>query len=146
MNQQFNSKDRINHYVDYIRDELMRFNTRIFLHWSDLTDEMKQDFIDTFGEKNCKNFNYFIVIWSNDWKNWEVYMADDVFALMQFANRISKYYYGDDFDDFTEKLLQLQEIILKYTIGGKDGKRNQSQGVTSQQIKSQGRTFAKAAS
>ena len=124
MNQQFNSKDMINHYVDYIRDELMRFNTRIFLHWSDLTDEMKQDFIDTFGEKNCKNFNYFIVIWSIDWKNWEVYMADDVFALMHFANCISKYYYGDDLEDFTEKLLQVQEIILKYAIGGTYGKKN----------------------
>ena len=114
----------INHYVDYIHDELKKFNTKIYSHWSDLTDEMKQDFIDTFGEKNCKNFNYFIVIWSNDWKNWEVYMADDVFALMQFANCISKYYYGDDLEDFTEKLLQVQEIILKYSIGGTYGQKN----------------------
>lgn len=123
MNQQFNSKDMINHYVDYIHDELRKFNTKIYSHWSDLTDEMKQDFIDTFGEKNCKNFNYFIVIWSNNWKKWEVYMADDVFALMQFANCISKYYYGDDLEDFTEKLLQIQEIILKYAIGGSYGKK-----------------------
>ena len=123
MNQQFNSKDMINHYAEYIHDELCKFNTKIYSHWSDLTDEMKQDFIDTFGEKNCKNFNYFIVIWSHDWKNWEVYLADDVFALMQFANCISKYYFSGDFDDFTEKLLQLQEIILKYTIGGTYGNK-----------------------
>ena len=123
MEKEFNCKDMINHYVDYIRDELMRFNTRIFLHWSDLTDEMKQDFIDTFGEKNCKICNYFIVIWSNDWKNWEVYLADDVFALMQLANFISQYYFSCDFDDLTDKLLQLQEIILKYAIGGTYGKK-----------------------
>lgn len=123
MNQQFNNKDMINHYADYIHDELCKFNTKIYSHWSDLNDEMKQDFIDTFGEKNCKNFNYFIVIWSNDWKSWQVYLADDVFALMQFANCISKYYYSGDSDDFTEKLLQVQEIILKYAIGGTYGKK-----------------------
>lgn len=121
MNKTFNGKDMINHYVEYIHDELRTFNTKIYSHWSDLTDEMKQDFIDTFGEKNCKKFNYFIVLWSNDWKNWEVYLADDVFALMQFANCISKYYFSGDFDDFTEKLLQVQEIVLKYAIGGTYG-------------------------
>ena len=123
MEKKFNGKDMINHYVEYIHDELRTFNTKIYSHWSDLTDEMKQDFIDTFGDKNCKNFNYFIVIWSHDWTNWEVYLADDVFALMQFANCISKYYYTCDSDDFTEKLLQVQEIILKYAIGGNYGKK-----------------------
>ena len=123
MNQQFNVKDMVRVYIERMNDTLASFNTKIYSHWSDLTDEMKQDFIDTFGEKNCKNFNYFIVIWSNDWKNWDVYMADDVFALMQFANCISKYYYGDDLEDFTEKLLQVQEIVLKYAIGGTYGKK-----------------------
>ena len=124
MDAKFNSKDMINHYVDYIHDEMRKFNTKIYSHWSDLNDEMRKDFIDTFGEKNCKNFNYFLVIWSHDWKKWEVYLAADVFALMQLANFISQYYFSCDFDDFTDKLLQLQEIILKYAIGGKYGKRN----------------------
>ena len=56
--------------------------------------------------------------------NWDVYLANDVFELMEFANCIIKYYYSEDFDDFNEKLLQVQEIILKFAIGGKDGKRN----------------------
>lgn len=124
MNKKFNGKDMINRYVDYMNDELMVYNTKIFSHWSDLSEGMKTSFREDFGEETFKNFNYFIVIWSTNLMNWDVYLANDVFELMEFANCIIKYYYSEDFDDFNEKLLQVQEIILKYAIGGKDGKRN----------------------
>lgn len=123
MNKKFNGKDMIIKYVEFMNDELLAYNTKIFSHWSNLSEEMKTSFREDFGEEICKNFNYFIVIWSANLMNWDVYLANDVFELMEFANCISKYYYGDDLEDFTEKLLQVQEIILKYAIGGTYGKK-----------------------
>ena len=146
MNKTFNGKDMINRYIEFMNDELIKYNTKFFEHWSDLSEEMKISFREDFGEDTCKRFNYFVVIWNTDWNNWSVYLADDVFELMDLANCIVKYYYKEDFENLTGKLLQVQEIILKYAIGGNYGKKNQSWGVTSQQVKSQGRTFAKAAS
>ena len=43
MDAKFNSKDMINHYVDYIHDEMRKFNTKIYSHWSDLNDEMRKE-------------------------------------------------------------------------------------------------------
>lgn len=123
MNKTFNGKDMINRYIEFMNDELIKYNTKFFEHWSDLSEEMKISFREDFGEDTCKRFNYFIVIWNTDWNNWSVYLADDVFELMEFANCIIKYYYSEDFDDFNEKLLQVQEIILKYAIGGNNGKK-----------------------
>ena len=123
MKKNFSVKEMINDYVEFMSGELMVYNTKIFSHWSDLSEGMKTSFREDFGEKTCKNFNYFIVIWSTNLMSWGVYLANDVFELMEFANCISNYYYSEDFRDFNEKLLQVQESALKHTIGGKDGKK-----------------------
>ena len=124
MNKTFNGKDMINRYIEFMNDELIKYNTKFFEHWSDLSEEMKISFREDFGEDTCKRFNYFVVIWNTDWNNWSVYLADDVFELMDLANCIVKYYYKEDFENLTGKLLQVQEIILKYAIGGNYGKKN----------------------
>lgn len=116
MNKTFNGKDMINRYIEFMNDELIKYNTKFFEHWSDLSEEMKISFREDFGEDTCKRFNYFIVIWNTDWNNWSVYLADDVFELMNIANCIVKYYYQEDFENLTENLLQWQEIIFKNTI------------------------------
>ena len=111
MNQQFNVKDMVRVYIDRMNDTLASFNTKIYLHWSDLQDAMQKDFINFFGPITVRKYNYFIVMLNENWNDWKLYLADDVFELMQYSNAIINHYFGSQ-SELNEKLSAIQNNIF----------------------------------
>ena len=138
MNQQFNVKDMVRVYIDRMNDTLASFNTKIYSHWSDLQDAMQKDFINIFGPITVRKYNYFIVMFNDNWNDWKLYLADDVFELMQYSNAIINHYFGSQ-AELNDKLIAIQNnsFLSKPLKEAKEHEQKaQSWGVTAQQIKS----------
>lgn len=111
MNKKFNGKDMINRYIEFMNDELIKYNTKFFEHWSDLQDAMQKDFINFFGSRTVRRYNYFIVMFNENWNDWKLYLADDVFELMHYSNVIITHYFGSQ-AELNEKLSAIQNNIF----------------------------------
>ena len=107
MTQQFNVKDMVRVYIERMNDTLASFNTKIYSHWSDLQDAMQKDFINIFGPITVRKYNYFIVIFNDNWNDWKLYLADDVFELMQYSNAIINHYFGSQ-AELNDTLIAIQ--------------------------------------